>query len=114
MNKKQLGQFGEKLAQNYYQKLGYQLIAKNIWTPGGEIDLLFTKDQKIFIVEVKTRKFEQYGWPEETVNLEKIKHLKNAWSWWQRQNHCFNKIPNIEVCSISIQGKQAKIKRFLI
>lgn len=114
MNKKQLGQLGEKLAQNYYQELGYKLIAKNIQTPYGEIDLLFVQAQKIIIVEVKTRKFKQYGWPEEAVDLKKIQHLQNAWSWWQKQNQCFKQIPNIEVCSIIIQTKQAKIKRFFI
>mgnify|MGYP005662405913 FL=1 len=47
LNKKSLGQYGERIALSYYQKLGYKLITQNYYSRYGELDLVLKKDNKI-------------------------------------------------------------------
>ncbi len=53
-----LGRLYETRAQVYYEKLGFELIAKNLWIGNREIDLLFRHPEKnvILISEVRGRK----------------------------------------------------------
>jgi putative endonuclease len=64
---KKIGTWGEKLAENYYKKFGYELICRNWSRRGGEIDLIFLKDKEIVFVEVKTRTTNVCGWAEDAV-----------------------------------------------
>lgn len=50
---KSKGYAGEELVKHYYLDKGYSLIAQNRTFPGGEIDLIMKKDEKIIFVEVK-------------------------------------------------------------
>lgn len=68
---KKIGAWGEKLAKDYYEKSGYELICRNWARRGGEIDLVFLKDNEIIFVEVKTRTTNIYGWAEDAVTVAK-------------------------------------------
>ena len=50
------GEWAEKVALQFYLSKGYQLIAKNLKSYGGEIDLVFKKNKKIILVEVRQRR----------------------------------------------------------
>lgn len=75
INKLQLGKFGEQIAGQYLIKKGYQIIARNYSTRGGEIDLICQKDKVIHFIEVKTRTNQKFGWPEEAVTDEKLEKI---------------------------------------
>ena len=53
--KRQFGDLGEKIAEDYLLKKQYKIIGRNYWKPWGEIDLVARKDNKLIFVEVKTR-----------------------------------------------------------
>ena len=79
--KNTLGADGEKIAANYLQNKGYQIIVMNYAnTLGkrlGEIDII-AKDQDVLVfVEVKTRDLETYAGtlPEENITRKKIHRL---------------------------------------
>ena len=42
-SRKALGQWGEALAENYLAGLGFEILAKNVRTPYGELDLVAVK-----------------------------------------------------------------------
>ncbi len=109
-----LGRLGEELASSYYQNLGYKLLGKNLNTPCGEIDLLLIKNNQIIIVEVKTRTSKYLGLPEEAINKQKIKAIEKSWQWLQNKYNYSNFLISIEICSIQISGKKAKLQRFMI
>lgn len=75
---KSVGEYGEKLASNYLKKLKYNILFNNYRTTRGEIDIIAKKDNKLIFVEVKTRIGDKKGFPYESVNFYKIKHLKHA------------------------------------
>ncbi len=69
----ELGKLGEKLAQEYLISKGYVIKHTN-WRSGRkELDIVATKDGLLVIVEVKTRSTDFFAWPEDAINLQKIK-----------------------------------------
>jgi putative endonuclease len=75
MNNKKLGNFGEALATFYLKLKGYEILERNFLIKGGEIDIIARNKRDIVIVEVKTRKDNGYGRPEEAVGTVKKKNL---------------------------------------
>ncbi len=73
--RKELGQWGEKLAAEYLQNLGYKLLEKNWRCRRGEIDLILQAGQVLVFTEVKTRQGRAYGTPEEGVTPAKARKL---------------------------------------
>lgn len=70
-----LGQQGEKVAEDYLVKQGYELLHRNYRFKRAEVDLVLKKDQFLVLVEVKTRTSRQYGYPEEAVSGRKQEML---------------------------------------
>ncbi|MFC1653470.1 YraN family protein [Patescibacteria group bacterium] len=78
LQKKKLGQKGEKQAKKLLQNKGYKFITANYHTRYGEIDLIFQDEGQLVFVEVKTRSSNILGNPEEAITKEKINHLRKA------------------------------------
>ncbi len=112
LSAKQLGNYGEKIAAEYYQKLGYQIIGRNLHTRYGEIDLLLSKKSAILLVEVKTRRNYSFGWGEETVSEAKIQHLTAAYHEIQGEAGLPENF-DLEIIIIEFIDNQAKIYRLL-
>jgi putative endonuclease len=74
----QLGTDGEKLAVEYLQNCGYQILETNWRFEKKEIDIIARKGGLIAIVEVKTRSTDFFGLPEESVTNSKQKFLIDA------------------------------------
>ena len=74
-----LGQRGEDLAAEHYERLGYKLVDRNYFYHKGkltgELDLVFVKEKCLVVVEVKTRKSPKFGTPYDSVDLLKQKRL---------------------------------------
>ncbi len=109
MSKKSLGSSGEKIALKYYLSKDFILLAKNYLTPFGELDLVLYKNNIFYGVEVKTRTSFRYGYAEETINQNKIEKMRKT---------CYLFAPqadwSLEIITIYLRGRKAKIKRFTI
>lgn len=74
----QLGKLGEELAAEYILKKGYQILERN-WRSGHkEVDIIALQDDVLVVVEVKTRKTDDYGDPEIAVGRDKQRMLIRA------------------------------------
>lgn len=73
------GQFGESVAVQFLEQLGWKILERN-WRSGrSEIDIIARdQDQTLVFVEVKTRSDESFGGPEGAVNYKKQRLLANA------------------------------------
>ena len=76
-----LGRSGERLAADYLQRLGYELIARNVRRREGEVDLI-TVDSGIdggtlVFVEVKLRRPGQAGRAIEALSAAKQRRLRD-------------------------------------
>ncbi len=74
-NNLRTGQIGENIAKEYLEKNGYKVIEQNYKTKYGEIDLVAKKGNELVFVEVRTKKGENFGTPEETINKKKLRKL---------------------------------------
>ncbi|XOB46786.1 MAG: YraN family protein [Candidatus Nealsonbacteria bacterium] len=124
MNTKELGNLGEKIAQDYLKNKGYKILDKNYCfrIPGspqkGEIDIIAKKDGVISFIEVKTlqnKGLSRIFSPEDKVNFLKRKRLRKTAEYWLTKN----KIPldskwqiNIIAITINLVEKEAKIRYF--
>ncbi|MEJ7652506.1 MAG: YraN family protein [Chloroflexia bacterium] len=62
---------------DYLRQKGYELLETNWRCPGGELDLILTHGEAVVFVEVRTRRGERAGSPEESVTRAKQDRLRS-------------------------------------
>lgn len=72
------GKLGESLATDYFKNLGYTILEQNWRTGRLEVDLIAHKNNILHFIEVKSRRNNNFGAPEENVNKKKITKLIDA------------------------------------
>lgn len=70
-SRKNLGDSAERVAALYLQERGCQILARNVRTRSGEIDLVAQDADGLAFVEVKARRGGLYGAPEEAITPRK-------------------------------------------
>lgn len=70
-----LAKEGENLAARFLERLGYAIVARNVRTRWGEVDLVARDEATWVFVEVKTRRSERYGLGAEAVTFRKQRHI---------------------------------------
>ena len=66
-----VGQWGEAIAMKHLEARGYTILARN-WRHGrGELDLVAQRNEAVVFVEVRTRRSDAFGAPEETITPRK-------------------------------------------
>lgn len=78
MNKKEIGNAGERLAEEVLERRGYGILERNYRCHYGEIDLIAEKNGKIAFVEVKTRLTDSCGDGRSAVDAKKRMRIKGA------------------------------------
>jgi putative endonuclease len=73
-----LGRWGEETAVRYLRERGYAILARNLHTAHGELDIVAAKEGAVIFVEVKMRSSNDFGFPEEAVSPRKQAHLLSA------------------------------------
>lgn len=59
-SKKAFGKLGENYAVEYLKGKRYQILDRNVYVGGGEIDIVAKKGGLVVFVEVKTRRSDEY------------------------------------------------------
>ena len=72
------GRAAEQLACEYLLGKGLKLLARNVRSRGGEIDLVMRDANSLVFVEVRYRRSKRFGSAAETVNHNKQQHLVRA------------------------------------
>ena len=73
-----IGRIGERLARSHLEARGYAVIATNYRCRWGEVDLIARDGPVWAFVEVRTRRSNVYGAPEESVTPAKLERLALA------------------------------------
>ena len=111
LDKKQIGQYGENLAEAYLNEKGYKLAAKNWRCSIGELDLIAWQGEMLVFIEVRTRRGKKFGSPEESITPTKqAKLIELAYTFMAENNH--QDCPwRIDVIAIVLDG-QNQVRRF--
>ncbi len=84
---KELGIHGEKVAEKHLMGLGYRILDRNWRWRKGELDLVAEQGEEIVIVEVKARRSQTYGLPEESITRSKQEKLiQTAYAYLRSAN----------------------------
>jgi putative endonuclease len=76
-----LGSTGERLTLEHYERLGFELLARNHRTPSGELDLVVSDGRTIVFVEVKTARADTLD-PVDSLTRRKLRRLRRAAGEW--------------------------------
>lgn len=72
----EVGRRGEAVAEQWYRRRGYRLVARNWRTDAGEIDLVLMRGRRLVFCEVKTRSTGRAGAPVDAVDEAKQRRLR--------------------------------------
>jgi len=107
-HKQQLGHWGEQIAAHHLMEHGLTVIARNVRTPYGELDLLARDGEVLVVVEVKTRTSANFGLPEEAITPQKRAHLLQSAQHYLQQHPELDGDWRIDVVAIRRQpGSQS-------
>lgn len=100
-NKRKLGTSYEVLAKKYLEQQNYAIIKMNYRCKSGEIDIIAKDEAYTVFVEVKYRTSNKYGYPRESVNYYKQKHIIAAAKYYLYTHHLYDsscRFDVIEIC----------------
>lgn len=87
MINKKIGNAGEDLACRYLEKQGYQILERNKhYSRFCEIDIIAKYKNTVVFVEVKTRKTNSFGTPQEAITKTKFENIKKGVQFYLSEN----------------------------
>ena len=86
-NKRKVGNDYEKIAGEYLERQGYQIIEYNFHSRTGEIDIVAKHGEYLVFVEVKYREHDKKGHPFEAVSFLKQRTISQCAFYYLQKNH---------------------------
>ena len=82
----ELGQWGEDLAEEYLRSKGYVIIDRDWHSGHRDLDIIAEDDDVVVFVEVKTRRNNLFGEPEEAIDFRKRLSLQQTINHYVKAN----------------------------
>ena len=95
-----IGRWGEQAATEFLIQRGYVIVAQNVRTPYGEIDVIARQGEMTIFIEVKTRTSNRMGLPEESITPRKRQHMISAAEYYAVESE----IDHWQIDVLSIEG----------
>jgi putative endonuclease len=113
-SRKRLGDAGERLAASWLVSRDYREVAHNWRCPYGEIDLIVERGDELIFVEVKTRRGDRLGVPEEAVTPVKSRRLVNAAQMYLIEHGAEQRPCRIDVVAVQLSptGKLLAVRHY--
>lgn len=101
----ELGRRGEELAAEWLIAQGFHLLHRN-WRYGAiEVDVIATLADVYHFIEVKCRKGDAYGYPEERVSKAKLRNMmRGAAHWLYERRVPLSRRVQYDVLAIRLDG----------
>jgi putative endonuclease len=99
-----LGAAGERLAVEHLRRRGYRILDTNWREPGlGELDIVAQDGDCLVGVEVRTRRGDLFGSPEESMTPRKQQRLASLVQAWLQANRPDDPEPRWRVDLVAVQ-----------
>ena len=108
--KRRLGRRGEDIAVGHLQRRGYVIVARNWRCSAGEIDIVAQEGETLAFVEVRTRRGERFGTPEESITPDKQARLVTLAETYLQEEDLPDVAWRIDVVGI-VLGQQGEVRR---
>ena len=99
------GKSGEEAAARYLKSKKFRIIQRNFRFFRGEIDIIAYDRKTLVFIEVKTRKSNEFGPPEEAVTHSKQRQIKRVAKGFIAKNHLREVKCRFDVLSLSFDEK---------
>lgn len=105
-NKKEIGNYGERLAALELIKEGYKILERNYWADReNELDIIAGKNDTIVFVEVKTKMHGDFGEPETWITENKKNQIASAANYYINTNNPDAGEYRFDVMALNINSK---------
>ena len=98
------GQEGEAEAERYLRRKGYRIVARNVRSSLGELDLVAEDGQVLVFVEVKARRTGQFGGAIHAVHRHKQRKLIRLAAHFLAQRHWMDRPCRFDVVLLESKG----------
>lgn len=105
--RKLLGQEGESAAEQYLRHKGYRIVARNLRSSVGELDLVAEDGQALVFVEVKARRTDAFGGAIHAVHQRKQEKLIQLAAQYLARHHILNRPCRFDVVLLHSAGAVA-------
>jgi putative endonuclease len=103
-----LGAAGERLAVEHLRRRGYHILDTNWRQPGlGELDIVAQDGDCLACVEVRTRRGDLFGTPEESMTPRKQQRLASLAQAWLQANRPDDPEPRWRIDLVAVQMDSA-------
>lgn len=82
----ELGRWGEDVVVQYLESYGFKILHRNWFYHHKEVDVIALHESLLLFIEVKTRRSDDYGGPEQAVDWRKQRNLRQAMNAYLKQN----------------------------
>ena len=106
-----LGRAGEDRAARYLEQQGYSILARNWRCNQGELDLVVADASVVVVVEVKTRRGDDYGHPFEAIDARKRARLWRLAVAWASTHRDLVQGRRLRIDAIGLTGPQPATAR---
>ncbi len=100
-----LGRHGEGLAAQRLEAEGYRILARNYRCPIGEVDLIAADGECLVFVEVRTRRGDLWGTPEESVTRQKQARLLAVAEHYLTEHEALDADWRIDVVAVDVDDR---------
>jgi putative endonuclease len=101
--KNEKGLWGEQFATKVLQEQGYKIVARNVHSRYGEIDIIAQDKDELVFIEVKLRTNTAFGTPEESItSAKKERLLKTIWEYLDKTGPIDQKETKLWRCDLFV------------
>jgi len=110
-SRQQLGRRGEELARRRLEKMGYTILEANYRSGSGEIDVIAEHAGTLVFIEVRTRRGNALGTPEESVTPKKRSRMIDAAQAYLQANQAEDREWRIDMVAVemSFDGRLQRV-----
>lgn len=95
-----LGRTGERIAREWLERAGMEILDVNWRCPLGELDIVARDGDTLAFVEVKTRSSTAFGHPAEAVTGAKVARLRRLAGAWLEEHDTYAAGLRIDVVAV--------------
>lgn len=110
MKRKETGQLGEKLAQDFLKKKGYHIIETNCRCSRDEIDIIAYQRDWLVFIEVRTKSNLKFGTPEESITVSKMRHLERAAAYYLQSHSPASGLWRFDLVAVELDANSKPVR----
>ncbi len=109
---KATGRYGERLAEDYFTRIGARVLQRNFHVHYAEVDLIVEHETELVAVEVKTRSVVDFVPPEECVYWSQLRRIQRGLITYAQDNDLLETPMRIDVILIVLDVDGQTVLRF--